>query len=203
MGSNYILYVKFLPKHQFTKLNNCIEIFVLLILIFNMKISALSFKGMPANYYVIDKYVSRSAQPNKEDFLWLKQQGVTDIINFRTMYAKNINFDEKKVVENLGLKYHNIPTISEYPSETKVQEFLNLVDNVSRNKGKAHIHCYAGADRTGLYAFIYKIKKGIGTLQENKQEWIKRGHNTTLYPKLIPWAENFVRKYYSKRPPCF
>ena len=159
---------------------------------------------MPANYATIDKFVSRSAQPQIADFKWLKEQGVTDIINFRTMYAKRITFNEKDVVEKLGMKYHNIPTVSEHPTTAKVQEFLNLIDQISKNNGKAHIHCLAGADRTGLYAFIYKMKMGIGNFIENKQEWIKRGHNTSLYPKLIPWAENFVRKYFtSPIPPAF
>ncbi len=166
-----------------------------------MKISPVNFKGKPGNYAVIDKFVSRSAQPLKDDFLWLKQQGVTDIINFRTMYASKLNFNEKDTVEKLGMKYHNIPTISAHPTVEKVQEFLNLIEQISKDGGKAHIHCLAGADRTGLYAFIYKMKTGIGSLLENKQEWINRGHNTTLYPKLIPWAEKLVQKFYSISAP--
>ncbi len=33
----------------------------------------ISFTGKPDNYAIIDKYVSRSAQPAKEDFVWLKK----------------------------------------------------------------------------------------------------------------------------------
>ena len=46
-----------------------------------MKISkcAVMFSGQPRNYMVLDNYVSRSAQPRKDDFLWLKSQGVTDV----------------------------------------------------------------------------------------------------------------------------
>ncbi len=169
-----------------------------------MNFVPINFKGMPSNYSVIDKYVSRSAQPQKDDFKWLKEQGVTDIINFRTMYARKVNFNEKNVVESLGMRYHNIPTISEHPTIAKVQEFLSLIENISKSHGKAHIHCLAGADRTGLYAFIYKMKMGIGSFIENRQEWINKGHNTTLYPKLIPWAEKFVSKYFpAHTPPAF
>ncbi len=44
----------------------------------------ISFRGQPNNFHIIDRNVLRSAQPAAEDFAWLKEQGVTDIINFRT-----------------------------------------------------------------------------------------------------------------------
>ena len=60
----------------------------------------------PANYYKIDKHLSRSAQMTKNNILWLKEDGVTDIINFRTMHSPNIDFNEQQFVEQNGLKYH-------------------------------------------------------------------------------------------------
>ena len=45
------------------------------------------------NYAKIDEYILRSAQPQKEDFTQLKEQGVTDVINFRTMYAPAVDFE--------------------------------------------------------------------------------------------------------------
>ncbi len=164
-----------------------------------MNFSTICFKGIPNNYSKIDNFISRSAQPKKDDFAWLKEQGVTDIINFRTMYDSKIGFDEKKIVEALGMHYHNIPTITSQPNEAQVNEFLNLVDSISQNGGKTHIHCYAGADRTGLYAFIYKMKKGIDSFFINKNEWISKGHNTILYPKLIPWAEKFIFRHFNTK----
>ena len=157
------------------------------------QISSFCFKGMPNNYAKIDNYVSRSAQPNKEDFLWLKEQGVTDIINFRTMVESALNFNEKKVVENLGMKYHHISTVTSKPNEEKINQFLSLVENIKNNGGKAHIHCKAGADRTGLYSFIYKVVKGIGTIAENEREWIEKGHNIVRFPDLRKWAKECLK----------
>ena len=147
------------------------------------------FKGKPDNYIKIDNVVSRSAQPREKDFVWLKKEGVTDIINFRTMVEPAQNFDEKTVVESLGMNYHNIPSITPKPNEENVEQFLTLVDKITDKGGKAHIHCKAGADRTGMYAFIYKSVKGIGTITENIQEWIALGHNTKQFPNLINWAK--------------
>lgn len=161
-----------------------------------MRIAALSkiaFNGMPNNYAKIDEHLTRSAQPAVEDFAWLKEQGVTDIINFRTLYVPGVDFDEENVVKSLGMKYHNIPTITFKPNEEKIKGFLKLVDNITAKGGKTHIHCMAGADRTGMYAFIYKALKGIGTLAENEKEWIERGHNIVKYPNLRDWTKNFIK----------
>ena len=166
-----------------------------------MNIRPISFKGMPHNYYKIDNTVSRSAQPMIDDFVWLKEQGVTDIINFRTMFKPSINFHEREVVENLGMKYHNIPTSTKTPSVENVDKFLNLVDDIKKNKGKVHIHCMAGADRTGMYSFIYKMQEGMGSLTININDWIEKGHSRSRFPNLIPWALKYIKKLYPKHPP--
>lgn len=156
--------------------------------------SQICFIGKPFNYAEIDKYVSRSAQIGKDDLLWLKDQGVTDVFNFRTMDVPMIDFDEAKEVEKLGMNYHHIPTFTDNPSEIKVKMFLSEVDEVIKNNGKAHIHCKAGSDRTGMYSYIYKMVKGIGTRYTNQAEMINMGHDFKLFPNLIPWAENFLKK---------
>lgn len=153
----------------------------------------LIFSGIPNNYSKIDKFVSRSAQPQKEDFVWLKDQGITDVINFRTMYATGINFDEEQELLKLGINYHNIPSITNTPLNENVEKFLKLVDSIINKGGKVHIHCKAGADRTGMYSFIYKGVKGLGTIIENEKEWISKGHNTELYPDLRNWAKTFLK----------
>ena len=152
-----------------------------------------SFKGEPPNYAKISNTLSRSAQPNKEDFKWLKDNGVTDIINFRTMVVSSVDYDEATEVSKLGMKYHNLPSITSKPTKENVDVFIDLVNNIERNGGKAHIHCKAGADRTGMYSFIYKEIKGIGSILENEKEWIARGHNIERYPNLRDWTKNLLK----------
>lgn len=159
-----------------------------------MNINPIAFLGKPNNYAIIDKVVSRSAQPLKDDFVWLKSQGVTDVINFRTMYVGGIDFDEQKVVEALGMRYHNIPSVTKTPQEENINTFLNIVEGVEKTGGKAHIHCKAGADRTGMYSYIYKAVKNIGNRYENQVELIKMGHDCKRYPDLISWANQMIKK---------
>ena len=151
---------------------------------------------MPPNYSVIDKFVSRSAQPKIEDFNWLKERGVTDVVNFRTMIKAAIDFDEQTVVEELGMRYHSIPSVTKAPTDTNIKSFLNIINNIVKDNGKAHIHCMAGADRTGMYSFIYKMLNGIGNLSENKTEWLVMGHNNVRYPDLMNWTEDFVKNFH-------
>ena len=158
-----------------------------------LKTSA-GFQGQPRNYAVVDKYLSRSAQPEKEDLSWLKEQGVTDIFNFRTMTVSAIDYDEKTEVEKLGMRYHHIPSITRKPQEANVENFLSQMKEIASNKGKAHIHCKAGADRTGMYALIYKSLHKIGFWDLNKLEMISKGHFFMKYPNVIPWAEKYINK---------
>lgn len=159
-----------------------------------MKISSITFCGKPKNYAQIDKFVSRSAQPMKEDFVWLKENGVTDIINLRTMVVSGLDFDEQTVVESLGMNYHNIPSVTRHPNEEKITKFLKLIEQIKDKDGKAHIHCMAGSDRTGMYAFVYKSLNGLGEIADNEKEWIDFGHNFKLYPNLISQTEELLNK---------
>lgn len=159
-----------------------------------MYVNPITFNGKPINYAKINNTVSRSAQPKAADFAWLKKRGVTDVINFRTMVVSGCHFDEKAVTEALGMKYHNIPSVSKFPTEENVSKFLDIVEGVQKNNGKVHIHCMAGADRTGMYSYIYKALNGIGTRSENEAEMIKFGHNYKRYPDLISWINKYLDK---------
>lgn len=154
--------------------------------------SKINFLGKPDNYAVIDKYLSRSAQPQKDDFVWLKEQGVTDIINFRTMHRPDVNYNEEEQVNKLGLKYHSIPSETAKPTKENINAFLELVELIKQQGGKAHIHCKAGADRTGMYAFIYKMLHNIGNLSKNQAEWFEHGYHYLRYPDLMEWTKNYV-----------
>ena len=87
---------------------------------------------MPFNYGVVDNVLSRSAQPKKDDIAWLKAQGITDIINFRTSDHIRVPFNEKEEVEKLGMHYHRIPSITASPSEENIKTFLTKVDKIAK-----------------------------------------------------------------------
>ena len=152
----------------------------------------------PENYKKIDDTLSRSAQITKSNIRWLKDKGVTDIINFRTMSVPDLNFDEKSYVENLGIVYHSIPSVSMYPKKENVGQFLDIVEGVKNKRVQLHIHCKQGADRTGMYSYIYERLNNIGTPKENKEEMIKHLWHRDKYPHMVEWSEIFVDMFKKK-----
>lgn len=153
----------------------------------------------PNNYKVIDKYSSRSAQPEMENFLWLKNQGVTDVINFRTMYDPKINFDEAEYLKKIDLNYYHLPTSTKNINKSAVKNFLEIIEEIrsSKSQRKVHLHCKAGADRTGFFAMIYKCLYNIDSFDNNLKEMLEMGHNRELYPNLTNLAKELI-KFFKK-----
>ena len=149
----------------------------------------------PENYRKVDNILSRSAQINESNIPWLKQEGVTDVVNFRTMTSPAIDFDEGEALKAYGINYHRIPSISRAPTEANVGKFLDIVENVKARNGKVHIHCKQGADRTGMYAYIYEALNKIGSHGRRMVELFKHGYHYELYPDLIDQADKFVKHF--------
>jgi protein tyrosine phosphatase (PTP) superfamily phosphohydrolase (DUF442 family) len=154
----------------------------------------------PNNYKRIDELVSRSAMPNTEkNMKWLKKQGVTDIVNFRISGSMKNGRREREVAEKYGIRYHHIPTDVKHPSERQVGEFLDIVEGVENSGGKLHLHCRWGADRTGMYSWIYKQKHGLGEMAENEKEMHCLGHDCVELPSLINWVKDYLYKDWGGR----
>ncbi len=149
----------------------------------------------PYNYHKVDETLSRSAQPDERNILWLKSQGVTDVVNLRTMYDPQINFDEKELVELNGMVYHNIPSHTRFPKPEKVGEFLDIVEGVKQNGGKVHVHCKQGADRTGMYTYVYERVNKVKSKREAKKEFVECGWHSSIYSDLDKIAEQFVKMF--------
>ena len=156
-------------------------------------ITKISFKGAPSNFHIIDSNTLRSAQPDQNEFLWLKKQGVTDVINFRTYKNLSAPFDEKSVVTSLGMNYHSISSETAHPKIENVKKFLGIVNDVKARKGKVLFHCYHGSDRTGMYALIYHMKNGMGSFAENVADMCAKGFNQIKYPHLIEWVKKCLK----------
>ena len=149
----------------------------------------------PLNYQEIDNFMSRSAQPDKNNIDWLKEKSVTDIINFRRDDESfPINFDEQKYVESKGMVYHSIPSYTNYPEEKNMGKFLDIVDGVKKKGGRIHIHCREGADRTGLYAYIYERLINLASKTKAYNNFINGGWHILDHPHLADVAETFVQK---------
>ncbi len=159
----------------------------------------LSIFFKPKNYGQIDKYLSRSAQPQSENaFRWLKKHGVTDVINLRTMGKPDIYFDEEAVVKELGMTYHHIPSVTKYPQKENIGKFLDIMEGVKEQGGKAHIHCKEGSDRTGMFSYIYERLNNIGSEKDSLKKLTEHQWHKDRYPYLNEWADVFVSMFKKK-----
>lgn len=146
----------------------------------------------PFNYRKEDNFVSRSAQPQASNLIWLKTEGVTDIFNLRTMVVPKLNFNEETEVKNLGMNYHNYPITEDFLNNENIKNLTNFFGKLFNDMAELiesgknlHIHCKAGADRTGSVCFIYKTLNGIDSVQNNEKEMLEMGHNQRIYPNVI------------------
>jgi protein tyrosine/serine phosphatase len=160
------------------------------------KSASISFKAIEdiRNFKKIDKFVSRGGQPTKEQLLDLKRDGVTRIINFRTLFVPYIDFVEEDECKKLGIKYISIPMISKIgPSEKNISDFFEITDNVRNAKKKIFIHCAWGKDRAGIMSALYKVKYGLDNITNCAKEMLEMGHDNKRFPDLIPMFKEIAK----------
>jgi uncharacterized protein (TIGR01244 family) len=109
-----------------------------------------------------DLYIS--GQPEKESLAKLKSEGVTTIINLRTPSEMDnreyVPFDEKAVVDSLGLEYIHIPLGgTEFPyTNEALQKFADAVDKA---EGMVLLHCTVGRRASNMWAAYLIQFKGF------------------------------------------
>jgi protein tyrosine/serine phosphatase len=109
----------------------------------------------------VDEGLYRGAQPTEAGFRRLREMGIDTIVNLR-MEPDQIRTDEKRIVEELGMKYVSIPvedgnffTRSRTIPDDAIRNFFKVVD--SDEHGDVFVHCHRGADRTGALVAFYRI----------------------------------------------
>ena len=111
----------------------------------NVKIK--NFGQMDENYF-------RGGQPKKDQYVQLKDLGITTIIDLRN----DPEDYEKTTAESLGMKYINIPMDdAEYPSDATIDQFLKEINDPAN--GKMYVHCKGGKHRAGVTGAVYRMEK--------------------------------------------
>lgn len=104
-----------------------------------------------ANLYRIDDKLYRSEQPVAEDGEAIVKLGIQSVINLR-FFDRN----DDDYLKAYGLTLLNRPLLSWSIKPKEIAEILYLIEKQQQN-GAVLIHCYHGADRTGLIAGMYRI----------------------------------------------
>ncbi len=120
-----------------------------------------------------EKYIT-GGQPSVKDLTLLAKHGVKTVINLRTK-KEFTQFDEKKIVESLGMKYISIPVAGKNGIN---QQNLTLFNQaLGQNKNKTLVHCASG-NRVGAFfaldAFNYKGKSATEAMIIGKKTGLTR-----------------------------
>lgn len=100
-------------------------------------------------------------QPDKERLQWLSERGVTVIVNTRTVREmekhKKKGFDQKEMVEKLGMKYVQIPLSKKDSYNPAAVEMFH--EALGNGNEKACLHCFKGSRACWLWtAYLVKYK---------------------------------------------
>ncbi len=117
-----------------------------------------------ANLYRIDDKFYRSEQPVAEDGEAIVKLGIQSVINLG-FFDRN----DDDYLKAYGLTLLNRPLLSWSIKPKEIAEILYLIEKQQQN-GAVLIHCYHGADRTGLIAGMYRIIYQGWSVEEAKAE---------------------------------
>lgn len=136
-----------------------------------------------ANLYNLDNKLFRSEQLSPQAYTLLKQQGIYTIVNLR-FFDRN---DDFQAFGNTDLKLVNTPLLT-WAISTK--DVANVLWEIEQNQkhGAVLVHCYHGADRTGLISAMYRVVYQDWSLDEAKREMLQGGYGFHSIWKNI---ENF------------
>src|SRR5687767_13904467 len=129
-----------------------------------------------------------AGQPGVAHYDLLKARRVKTVLNLRTP-AEHRWEEEKKLVEDLGMKYINISVAYREPKDSDVDEFLKVTDDPANRP--MLIHCTA-AIRAGAFWMIRRILRDGMAWDAAFEEAKKVGFVNA------PHLEEFVKAYVEK-----
>ena len=120
-----------------------------------------------ANLYRVDDKLYRSEQPVRDDAALIKKLGIKTVINLR-YFDRN---DNDTALAGHGLALLNKPLLAWRVTPRQIAETLYLIEQ-RQTHGAVLIHCYHGADRTGLISGMYRIIYQGWTVADAKEEML-------------------------------
>lgn len=155
------------------------------------------------NFHYVDETLMRGAKPTQAQLQELKDNGVKTIISFCTNYNQQnpktkVFPDEANWANKLGIDFYWMPFRSaENPLKQDIDTFFKVTDEARQNGERVFIHCRHGADRTGVFSAMYRLRNQNIKLSDVIRELMKYGHDANHNPNIIP----FLIDYYAELNP--
>lgn len=148
----------------------------------------LRLEGVP-KFAEVSPTLYRGGQPSRQGFANLARFGIKIIVD-NGWSDKN-----KKMAEQLGMRYISIPWICMFPKDELFARFLKVVED---NPGKKiFVHCRFGDARTGMMIAAYRMKVQGWTAEEARCEMRAFGFHglrTLVCPGLASYEKSFPQR---------
>lgn len=134
----------------------------------------------PGNLHRVDAKVWRSAQPTRQDFRGLKEQGIGEVLCLRSWHS-----DQE---EARGLKLHQVRMNA---GEIRDDDIVAALRVMIAAEEPLLVHCFHGSDRTGVVVAMYRMvvqdwprEKAIAELTDPRF-----GHHADVFPNIRRYLE--------------
>ena len=118
-----------------------------------------------ANLYRLDDKLYRSEQLTRSDAAAVQSLGIKSVINLR-FFDRD---DNETALSGSGIALFNKPLLTWRIKPKHIAETLYLIEQ-RQKQGPVLIHCYHGADRTGLISGMYRVIYQNWPIEEAKRE---------------------------------
>lgn len=129
------------------------------------------------NFYQVNNWLYRSAQPDAEGFKNIEAMGIKTVINLR-----ETNKDPKAAV-GTELILINAPITTWSFNDNDIIKALRAVIQAQR---PVLVHCRHGADRTGLIIALVRVIDEGWSVEDAKKEMLEGGYGFHAIWKNIP-----------------
>jgi len=132
-------------------------------------------------------------QPTEQAFSKLAANGFHAVLNLRTA-AEGVDLDqERRLVEQSGMRYINIPVVVNAPRPEQADEFIRVVKDKINHP--MLIHCRS-ASRVGAFMMIYRVVEQGWSEGKAEEEAVRIGLHTEGLKKF---AKDYIAQQKAKK----
>lgn len=140
--------------------------------------------GIP-NLAQVSDNIWRGGQPTLEGWLWLKAQGVTNVIKLNPEYEAS---DQPAVALGFNVQSYPIDMMEMMLGHPKPWNALVAAKAIDGRP--VYVHCAHGQDRTGIVIGIHRVMHDGWTKAQAKREMIEHGFSPELHGLYSFWEED-------------
>ena len=128
-----------------------------------------------ANLYQVDNFLFRSEQLRAADVPLIKANHINAIVSLRFFDQDEDQELLTNVAEDADVTLYNQPLKSWHVTPKEIAQILQQIKELQAQNQRVLVHCYHGADRTGLIIAMYRIINQGWSIAAAKQEMTAGG----------------------------